>query len=495
MDFGDAQFQEDWQDLAETGKAVLEEIFDQCSLEDLKKCLGRNAVTPDSPPISVRIETEAFFLPWEMLAWPENSPNEPLDCRIWGFLYDITRSVIDAEMKITKPRLMVDTLPDMLFFSLEDKDPQVATMNQFKQDNQVNLTPVLPFTNRSEQEQRKREVDDNLVEYLKRPLHIVHFGCHAEGAESEENAKFQVNQTFYLSLYDFIERNCTFIGNPLVFLNACETGIFRGKAARSTSEDNPLAPKVAADFVRVFLRDLGACGVLATEYKIPSDFAAEFAKEFYSLFLKRELSAGEALLQSRQEFIRNRRNPLGLFFSAYLEPETRIFLNQSSIRRNLMKTMRTPFSTADGNTKVQELASAFKNPPEYILVFPLHGNATFSILHFAALQSATPDTTLMNHPKLHPLARSQIMDAKMEQEKIAPILENYGIIILTERGAPVQVLVAEVLGEEYRPPVTMNDTQEASGICPHCEKSAYRLVTRIKGKFIYYCSECAEQWK
>ena len=309
--FDQAEMEKDWKELVDKGTTLLTQIFDEASLAEFRNRLGVYDGSSDQPMRSLRIGTEDFFLPWEMLAWPPTSQNEPLERRLWGFQYNITRSVKDAGMTITKPRLIADTRPDMLFFALTEEDRQAIMLRHLGKKKRVNLNEVQALTT----DAKREEEIAVLPAILAKKIHVVHFGCHAYGAGEELNAGFVVKKDFHLTLNDIHGIKLT--GNPLVFLNACETGI--------TNED-PLNPKAAADFVRVFLRDMGACGVIATEYEVPEGFAPDFAYEFYINFLGGEFNAGDALLRARQEFLRKRNNPLGLFFSAYLEPETRVFI-------------------------------------------------------------------------------------------------------------------------------------------------------------------------
>jgi hypothetical protein len=93
---------------------------------------------------------------------------------------------------------------------------------------------------------------------------------------------------------------------PLVFLNACETGT-AGFFATG-----------ALNFPGTLL-SLGARGVIATESPIWMLFGYHFGQELIShLFAGEEVSA--ALLTVRKEFL-NRNNPLGLLYSYYGNPD------------------------------------------------------------------------------------------------------------------------------------------------------------------------------
>jgi len=148
--------------------------------------------------------------------------------------------------------------------------------------------------------------------FFRRKSHVVHVGCHAFAEDEERDSYFKVARAFPLRL-GYLMDKCTLKGEPLVLLNACNTGV---------------NPRSTADFVRVFLGRLGACGVIATEYDVPETFAVEFARKFYEGFLAGE-TVGEALLSARRYFLEKRHSPLGLLYSAYVELETCIEMKES----------------------------------------------------------------------------------------------------------------------------------------------------------------------
>jgi hypothetical protein len=97
---------------------------------------------------------------------------------------------------------------------------------------------------------------------------------------------------------------------PLVFFNAC------GSAA--------VDPVGASSFPDLFLsRGLGFLGFIGTEATIPDAFAAAFARAFYG-YLLQGMEIGHALYASRWKLLQENRNPLGMLYSLYAEPEIRV---------------------------------------------------------------------------------------------------------------------------------------------------------------------------
>jgi hypothetical protein len=97
-------------------------------------------------------------------------------------------------------------------------------------------------------------------------------------------------------------------GNPLVFINACESA--------------ELSPLFYNGFVPYFMAK-GARGVIGTECKTPVLFAIEWADAFFDRFLD-GAAVGEVVLDLRRNFLRDHGNPLGLIYAVHCDADTRI---------------------------------------------------------------------------------------------------------------------------------------------------------------------------
>ena len=75
-----------------------------------------------------------------------------------------------------------------------------------------------------------------------------------------------LSNAFDITLMDMDNQGISMSGNPLVIINACETG--------------NLNPLYTGHFASNFLR-YGARGVVATECIVPDKFAAAFAQHLY----------------------------------------------------------------------------------------------------------------------------------------------------------------------------------------------------------------------
>jgi len=97
-------------------------------------------------------------------------------------------------------------------------------------------------------------------------------------------------------------------GNPLVFINACESA--------------QMSPLFYDGFVPYFMAK-GARGVIGTECKTPAIFAAEWAQRFFTRFLDGE-PLGELFLALRREFLEGHGNPLGLLYAVHCDGDTQV---------------------------------------------------------------------------------------------------------------------------------------------------------------------------
>lgn len=93
---------------------------------------------------------------------------------------------------------------------------------------------------------------------------------------------------------------------PVVFLNACGSGTIHHTGS----------------FCRLFLSN-GNRAVIGTETLVPDQFAAEFASHFYDRLVRRGETAGTALVNAKRAMLLGYRNPLGLLYSLYGEPDLR----------------------------------------------------------------------------------------------------------------------------------------------------------------------------
>jgi hypothetical protein len=143
---------------------------------------------------------------------------------------------------------------------------------------------------------------------------VVYFYCHAKGVPASGNpddAAIIMGNNDAATVADLNIDAPTTVqlpGNPLVFINACESA--------------ELSPLFYSGFVPYFMAK-GARGVIGTECKTPALFAVKWADAFFNRFLD-GAPVGETVLELRREFIAEHGNPLGLIYAVHCDADTRI---------------------------------------------------------------------------------------------------------------------------------------------------------------------------
>jgi hypothetical protein len=94
---------------------------------------------------------------------------------------------------------------------------------------------------------------------------------------------------------------------PIVVMNSC------GSAH--------LDPRTAVSFPDLFLTEhLG--GFIGPEALVPDEVAADFSRQFYAA-LTRGMSVGQALYHAKWTLLSRWSNPLGMLWTAYVDPDYR----------------------------------------------------------------------------------------------------------------------------------------------------------------------------
>ena len=142
---------------------------------------------------------------------------------------------------------------------------------------------------------------------------ILYFYCHAAStglAEGPDKSSIVLTDA-EVTLGDLsldAPTDVQLAGNPLVFINACESG--------------KMSPTFYDGFVPYFMAK-GARGVVGTECETPALFAAQWAQRFFERFLDGE-PLGDAFLNLRREFLEEHGNPLGLMYAVHCDGDTQI---------------------------------------------------------------------------------------------------------------------------------------------------------------------------
>jgi hypothetical protein len=306
LKFSPKQSREALEALAKTGHEVFVEVFGE--YENDMRNLIETSRRADRPLI-LQITSEGFAIPWELM-YPD-SLDLPLSFKkFWGFDHVVSRIValssrpaafVANEIRYAaRPR--VGLLANLTLQSVaSDELPyfeQLSKRTVVKLDTLERLDPKL-----------HAEGMRTFKAFLGQPLDITHFACH--GSRNSQDDRLQqivLSDEFAITLGDMLAYDIALGSHPLVVMNGCETG--------------NVNPQYAFHFAAYFMKK-GARGLVGTECEVPDEFATRFAQSLYSKLLKGR-PLGEAVLRTRHDFLKRRRNPLGLIYCSYAPPSIRL---------------------------------------------------------------------------------------------------------------------------------------------------------------------------
>jgi hypothetical protein len=288
--------------LSEIGNRAFNQIF---SNHEAREAI--NSIAHDTRTI-IQITTEDFFLPWELL-YPENLNNPRSYNNFWGANFIISR-IVEQDLgpgAFVPPEIFSSSLPRLGLLTCQEleyvKKQEIPFFEHLEAERIIKLSKLRILNPNDWREELK-----TFKLFLGSSLHIAHFACHACCDQKDPYLSHIIlSDNFHISIQDLDGIEAVLKDNPLVILNACETGSL-----------NPLY----TSFFAKYLLKYGARGVVATECALPDKFAADFTEQFYG-YLLRGVQLGEALLMTRRQFL-DSNNPAGLLYSLYASPSIRI---------------------------------------------------------------------------------------------------------------------------------------------------------------------------
>jgi hypothetical protein len=266
--------------------------------------------------LKLQIVAESTPVPWGLLYVGDVSPGASLDwSNFIGMRHIVeqiplqnTLTVSDSVIFSNRPRLSVSTNVntgiDKLMRATFVADQTTFWANAVKSRKPMQVT--------------SRQTSGEVVDALRSKFtddQIVYFYCHAKAAGLTDpggaDGSCLVFDDAEVTLGDLkldAPVDVLLPGNPLVFINACESA--------------EMSPSFYDGFVPYFMAK-GARGVIGTECKTPAIFAAAWAQGFFEDFLDGD-SLGETFLNLRKKFVRENNNPLGLLYAVHCDADTQI---------------------------------------------------------------------------------------------------------------------------------------------------------------------------
>lgn len=319
IDIADADNEVALRTMARAGALLFKQIFFGPGAGADSKAVGewlRKMASNKATQLKLQILAESTPVPWGLLYVGDASAGAKLD---WDYFLGMrhiieqiplqnTLAVSDYAIPSDKPELTVSVNVNSGIDAQMGSD-FVAQQQTFwseakKSRKRIRVTPRTTST-----EVVKALADGNTDDQ------VVYFYCHAAStgltAPGGPGASCLVLTDASITLSDLTldaPTSTQLRGNPLVFINACESA--------------DLSPSFYDGFVPYFM-DKGARGVVGTECKTPALFAVKWAKRFFERFLDGE-PLGETFLNLRREFLDQHGNPLGLLYAVHCDGDTQI---------------------------------------------------------------------------------------------------------------------------------------------------------------------------
>ena len=307
--------------LAVAGAELYQRIFfgpaAAADVQQVGELLKRQATKPGSS-LNFQVVATRFPVPWGLLYFGDTADGATIDPELFlgmrhvveqiplqtGMLVDDT--VIDSGNPSLAVSVNVNTDIDGGRLNLTGVAQQLAFWEKVAASAGAKVT-VAPRRTKAELLGALREGARDQLLYL-----YCHALTNAPGDPGGiRNAAFELTGKERLTLGDLYRESPTakaLPGNPLVFINACESAELR--------------PEFYDGFIPYFMAK-GARGVVGTECKTPAIFASEWALRFFPRFLDGE-PLGDLFLELRREFHTKHGNPLGLLYNVYCDADTRI---------------------------------------------------------------------------------------------------------------------------------------------------------------------------
>jgi hypothetical protein len=148
------------------------------------------------------------------------------------------------------------------------------------------------------------------------PVHISYFFCHAAGGAGSFDSQVileapgteKQESILWHEFAQLLKGEKKWDPPALVFLNGCKTSNY--------------SPEALSPFLKSFVDDLGASGLIGTEITVWDTFAAEMAYHFFRNFLNTEAAA--ISLSTARRILLSKNNPLGLVYTLYASADLQL---------------------------------------------------------------------------------------------------------------------------------------------------------------------------
>ncbi|MBK8430742.1 MAG: CHAT domain-containing protein [Chloroflexi bacterium] len=261
--------------------------------------------------LNIQIFSQEFTLPWGLL-YIGDDPDNPEPEHFLGLKHVIEHIPLQPQMQVTDRAINTTKGIQVALNVNKDIDDQ---MGQPIIQRQIDEWQKLSQGNSNIRVEVRSDAVDVMTALNDGEAvdQILYFYCHAESYNLDEMDKGGADMSRLimtghedLTLRRMSRNRTSLAGQPLVFINACESA--------------ELSPEFYDGFVPYFVSK-GARGVIGTECETPALFAEEWAKRFFPRFLAGQ-PLGQIFLDLRREFYNNHNNIMGLLYALYVDGDT-----------------------------------------------------------------------------------------------------------------------------------------------------------------------------
>ncbi len=263
----------------------------------------------------LNIETNAAFLPWEILypiqhqkSWPDEVKQQQDSYhpeRLWGSKFQISVELLPLEGPDDRPGEGLQPGSLRIDLALDSRIDGEREWDRFKpvafqQDYAHTLGEAArQFTAPQAIQQLLLEVDNSAT--------LIYLYCHGRGSEAFQRHSALLEFGRELQVTPDFLTDTAFLHWPVIVVNSCSAGA--------------VSPLSYGGFLEKFRRKR-AFGLLGSSFPVPTLFAAAFGKRLLERYVAGD-PIGQALYEERRSLLLERCNPLGLFYALHCPPDVR----------------------------------------------------------------------------------------------------------------------------------------------------------------------------
>jgi hypothetical protein len=311
--------------LREQGQNLYWRVFLEGASVNLGKAMDFIENLPTDPPLRVAVQPVNIYAPWQILyhtkrRTKQEGKTDPT--KFWGFRY-VLGVTHEKDSRQGRQRALVQSPKpeEIAFAGWRGSDPkdEVADRARRLAEHIKSKTGATV-----EPSYEKKEFIGKLEEKALDIKFIFAYGHATSGTVLDEKKpiisgvewasahfKFSENDLMEPEDFDKLARKVDLKAQPVVILDACETGTFGINAMNNNG------------FVGALTR-AGAGAVIVTESPVLANFAYYFGLNLIDELFEGKVDVSQAMLNVRLKHLREWENPLGLVYTLYGNPATRI---------------------------------------------------------------------------------------------------------------------------------------------------------------------------